>query len=63
MLAIGSHPPQIIESIALNTGSALLFLQEKVFHEGGSVDQGHKFILRADVLFRRQQLPPAAEGL
>jgi hypothetical protein len=34
-------------------GSALLFLQEQVYHEGGAVQSGSNFTLRADVLYRR----------
>jgi hypothetical protein len=54
-------PPHIIESIALTTGSALLFLQEQVYHEGGAVQSGNKFILRADVLYRRVNADGSAE--
>jgi hypothetical protein len=44
---------QILERIAPATGSALLFLQEQVYHEGGVVNSGNKFIMRADVMYHR----------
>lgn len=45
----------------LTAGSALLFLQEQVYHEGGAVQSGNKFILRADVLYRRLNSEQSAE--
>jgi hypothetical protein len=53
---------QIIESIALTTGSALLFMQEQVYHEGGAVQSGQKFILRGDVMYRRQRSAEHRDG-
>jgi len=54
---------KIIESIAPTTGSALLFLQEQVYHEGGAVHSGQKFILRGDVLYRRCRTAEGGEGV
>lgn len=34
-------------------GTALIFLQDVVWHEGGVVTDGAKFLLRTDIMFRR----------
>jgi hypothetical protein len=55
VLEEGLREKKIIESVAPATGTALLFLQEEVYHEGGSVESGTKFILRADVMYKRAE--------
>jgi hypothetical protein len=56
LIDVNPSNKRIIESIAPSAGSALLFLQEQVAHEGGMVETGQKFIIRGDVLYRRGAL-------
>ena len=43
----------VISRISPTAGSAVLFFQESMWHEGGSVISGVKYILRSDVMFTK----------
>merc|ERR1712037_843442 len=42
-------------------GAALLFYQPKLLHKGDPLRAGDKWLLRTDVMFRRNDMPSAAE--
>jgi hypothetical protein len=52
---------QVLASIPPEAGSCLLFLQPGLLHEGEDLRSGTKYILRSDVMFRRDPKSVAAQ--
>ncbi|CAK8993514.1 uncharacterized protein LOC106156453 [Durusdinium trenchii] len=56
----------LTERIAVTAGSALVFTQQTLLHEGEQVTSGQKYALRSDIMFtrttKRELTPQEIEG-
>ena len=56
-----SQQEHICESIRAPIGSALVFTQQTMLHQGNQVLEGNKYILRSDVMFKSNYLVELSE--
>lgn len=64
-----AHDAEVLASIEPEPGSCILFFQPGLWHEGADIHSGVKYILRSDVMYRRdpatkkQRTPKQAQAM